>query len=311
MIEPIRWNGEKISVPGLYVGIGMDEYHGDLCVGPSVSASGLWTMVSKSAAHYYDTSYLNPDRDEREDTEGMILGRACHHAYLGEQHFLKHFVLRPEELNGKPWHGLRTDCKEWLAAVKDSRLTVLKGEQIVKMRRIAANLAKNPLVMAGALNGLVEHSLVYQDEETGVWVKVRPDVIPLDGPIYNDLKIVADITDQGIQRSIKSFGYGLQGGMVGMASKAVLDMPMEHFSLILGESQRPHCITVKTLYPDDLALGEKQARAGLRLFKRCLERGEWPGPGGEQTDAKYIGLSSFGRTDMEYRLSQIEAELAV
>lgn len=311
MLQPIQWDGRKISQPGLYVGINMDAYHSDLCVGPSVSASVLWTIVDKSAAHAYDTSYLNSNREERADTEAVILGRAAHHAFLGEQDFLKHFVVRPEELNGKPWHGNRTDCKEWLAAMADSRLTVLKGEQIVKMRAIAANLARDPLVRMGALNGLVEHSLVYQDEETGLWVKSRPDVIPIDNAVFNDLKIVADITDSGIQKSIKSFGYGLQGAVVGMASKAVLDMPMEDFSLVLGESQRPHCVRVKTLYPDDLALGEKQARAGLRLFARCLERDRWPGPGGEQTDATYIGLSPYGRTDMEYKLSLVEAELSV
>jgi hypothetical protein len=317
MTEIIRWDGHKISKPGLYAGVPMESYHNDLCIGPSVSASGLWTIFDKSEAHYYDRSYLNPFReDDEEETAAITLGRASHHAFLGEQDFLKYFVIRPEELNGKPWNGNRLDCKDWLANVDSQGLTVLKGEQVVRMRGAAAALGRNPLVKKGALNGLVEHSLVWQDEETGVWIKSRPDVIPLDlgashlPLIMSDLKMVSDVSDDGIVRGIKSFGYGVQGAVVGMGCRAVLGREMSKFTLALVESKRPHCVRFKTLKPSDIALGEQQVRAALRAFKRGIDTDEWPGPGGVQSDAEWVELDSWARGRVEAKLAQMAAREA-
>ena len=49
----------KVSVPGVYA-LSMAEYHGDLCVGPSISSSGLRTIWSRSPAHYFHASPYNP-----------------------------------------------------------------------------------------------------------------------------------------------------------------------------------------------------------------------------------------------------------
>ena len=306
--DVIRWDGEKIAKPGLYSGIPMDAYHGDLCVGPSISSGGLRTIFNQSPAHYYDESYLNPDREEREDNAALILGRATHHLLLGESDFAKHFVIRPDELNGKAWNSNRTDCKEWLAAVAAEHLTVLKGEQVTAIRGMSKSLSANPMINHGILNGLIEHSLVWQDEETGIWLKSRPDAIPTDSADFSDLKTAYDVSDDGITRAIGGNGYHMQAGLIGMASRAVLKMAMQTFTLVFVEKARPHCVRVVTLKPADLALGERQIRAALRIFKRCVETGSWPGPGGHQKDAVYVELREWDRKAAEYRLTQYEAE---
>ena len=61
-------------------------------------------------------------------------------------------------------------------------------------RSEVASLAEEPLIKAGILNGLVEHTMVYQDKETGVWIKVRPDCVPTDGADISDLKTIADMS---------------------------------------------------------------------------------------------------------------------
>ena len=309
--DVIKWDGEKIAKPGLYSGIPMEAYHGDLCVGPSVSSGGLRTIFNHSPAHYFDASYLNPDAEEREDNAALILGRATHHLLLGEADFSKHFVIRPEELNGKAWNSNRTDCRDWLNAVADERLTVLKGEQVTAIRGMSASLAKNSLVQAGILNGLIEHSFVLRDEETGAFLKSRPDAIPVDSGDVADLKTIADISDDGIQSAIGNMDYQVQGALVGMAFKAVLGVPMETFSLVFVEKTRPYCVRVKTLKPEDLALGEQQIRAALRLFDRSLKTGVWEGPSGAQSDAEFVEIKPFRKTAIQYRLSRIEAELSV
>lgn len=307
MFEVIPWNGEPISEPGLYSGIPLDDYHKQLTITTSISSGGLRKIFSKSPAHYFDTSYLNPDPAEQDDTEALILGRAAHHLLLGEAKFGHQFCIRPDDLNGKPWHGNRTDCREWVAARKAENLTVLKGEQVEKIRGMSRSLAAHPLIRAGALNGLIEHSLIWLDEETGIWLKARPDAIPTDSADYGDLKSATDVTDEGINRAIFEHGYNMQGGLIGMGSREVLGLQMENFSLIFAESKRPHCTRVKTLKPADLELGERQIRAALRQFADCLDRGVWPGPGGEQSDADYAEIPEWGRKRIEAQLALMEA----
>jgi PDDEXK-like domain of unknown function (DUF3799) len=311
VFDVIRWDGQPITEPGLYSSIPLSEYHKQSTTGVSISSGGLRTIFSESPAHYYDGSYLNPDREEQTPSEAMILGQAAHHLLLGEEKFGHSFVIRPEELNGKPWHGNRGDCKEWLEARAEERVTVLKGEHVTKIRGMSKSLAAHPLVQAGILNGIIEHSACWIDEETGIWLKSRPDCWPVDSADLVDLKTAADITDDGIARAIASGGYQMQGALVGMACRAVLGIEMESFSLVFVESARPHCVRVKTLKPADLELGERQIRASLRLFARCVERNEWPGPGGIQSDADFAELTPWARTNIEFKLSQMESEPSI
>lgn len=303
----ITWDGQPISKPGVYRGIGIEAYHEQLTAGPSISSSGLRTIFNESEAHYFVDSYLNPNREEREDSAPFILGRAAHHRLLGEEGFDRYFAIRPEELNGKAWNGNRTDCKEWLEHCREQGLTVLTPAMRDAILGMARGLMANPMVSeARILDGLVEHSIVWQDRETGVWLKVRPDVIPTDALDFADLKTAADITDDGIERAIGDHGLNMQGALVGMACREVLGREMTSFSLVFSEKAEPHVARVKTLKPADLELGEKQVRAALHLFARSLRTGRWPGPGGEQADAEYAEIKPWRRTAIEHRLAVID-----
>lgn len=304
----ITWDGQPIAAPGLFRGIGIEAYHQQLTVGPSASSSGLRTIFNESAAHYFVGSYLNPARPERKESEAFIFGRACHHWLLGEADFDRYFVVRPEELNGKAWNGNRTDCREWLDVCRDAGLTILTPAQRDAISGMARGLKENPLVKAGILDGLVEHSMCWQDRETGIWLKVRPDVIPTGDADFADLKSAADVTDDGIERAIGDHGLNMQGALVGMACREVLGREMATFSLVFSEKAEPHVARVKTLKPADLELGERQIRSSLRLFARCLDTGKWPGPGGEQSDAEYVEIKPWRRTAIEHRLAMLEAE---
>jgi hypothetical protein len=302
----IRWDGSKISEPGIYVGIDMKSYHGDLCVGPSISSSGLRKIFNNSLEEYFDSSYLNPNRDEDDDNQNFIFGRACHFLLLGEARFKDHFVVRPEKIGAQAWNGNATVCKEWLAHCEGLGLTVLKPADILAIRGMAEGLQKNALVKQGILNGLIEHSIIYRDEETGIWVKCRPDSIPTDALDCSDLKSMADVSDASIDKSIGDYLYNVQGALVGQAFRAVVGREMSSFSLVCSRKTRPFSARVKTLKPADLELGEQIIHASLRLFADALASGKWPGPGGEQTDASYAEITPWRRRDIEYRLELLK-----
>lgn len=317
--EPAVWSGLPIANFGIYSGVPLETYHQQLTTEPSVSKSGLWQIAKNdgSPAHYYLDSYLNPEREPWEESEALILGRGAHHLLLGERDFHENFAIRPTEYPAqggfKPWNGNSTWCKEWLETERRAGRTILKPDHIERIRGMSRTLAEHPMVggeHGGILNGLVEHTLVYRDPETGVWIKVRPDVVPTDDLDVADLKTATSVSDRAIDRAIGEFGYHVQGALIRMAFENVLGAVMNSFSLVFVESKPPHCVRVVTVKDEDLELGEKLARAALRLFAKCLEKGEWPGPGGRQLDGIYAGITPWARTEAEYRLLQLSNEAA-
>jgi hypothetical protein len=299
---------DKITKSGIYSGISMDAYHGDLCAGPSVSSSGLRTIFLQSPAHYWVSSYLNPARTEQKDSAALTLGRAAHHLLLGEDDFSTLFIARPAEIAGKPWQGNRTECKEWIAAQVKAGRTVLVPDQFEQIRGMARALADHPLVRAGILNGEIEKSLVWKDKETGVWLKARPDAIPNESGDYADLKTTSKVGSE-LDREVSNRRYDVQAALTGIGAREVIGKEMSSFSFVFVESEPPHSVDVLTLDKADIEAAEKDLRAALRTFAWCHKNSNWFGPSGTQLDARYVHISDWARENAEYRRDFLEREI--
>ena len=302
---PIPYTGGLIDKPGIYSGIPNEVYHGRLTKEPSVSRSGLSTILQMSPRHFWFDSYLNPNRPKDEPSTAVSLGSAAHHLILGEASFSRHFIVRPEA-----WDSWRTGAsQQWRAEVQASGLTVLTPDQMDLIRGMAESLALEPLIQMGLLNGLIEQSIVWRDEETGVWLKVRPDCIPHDGGDVADLKTVARITDDDLSRSVGDTGMNIQGAMIREALKVVLGVEVRDFVPVFVESKPPHCVQIRALAQEDLDLGHRQFRVAVRKVAHCLKTGNWPGPAGVGGQASYLGMTPWARKSAERQIEIMEADL--
>lgn len=306
---------ELVSRNGVY-DLTMDRYHGQPCDTPSISSSGL-KLMWKSGKHFYDKSQLNPanwicevvDGVERKvfkhagDRPHFSLGRATHHLiFLGRKGFDREFVVRPEK-----WEDWRSNAaKAWRAEMIKARLTIITQDELDAIAGMARSLAAHPLVKAGILDGAVERSLIFRSPETGLWYKSRPDNITESDGDFSDLKTCVDVSAEALQKAIKSFGYHMQGGLVGMAAETVLNVEMKSFTLVFVEKTAPFCVETVTIDPEDILRGRFQVQAMMRRFASCLANDNWPGPGGEQSDAKIIGLRDFDRKSIDAQLELLK-----
>lgn len=240
---------------------------------------------------------------------------------MGEADFEKHFIVHPDtypegcdypEEGGKekPWNNAAKWCKAWNAEMKAEGLSVLRPRHIEAIEGMAGGLYSNLLVRQGILNGHIETTLVAKDPKTGLWLKVRPDALPTDSGMVADLKTIADISDIGIERALKDSGLFMQGALTRRVM-TLLGMEFDGFHLVFIEKKRPYVCRVVTMIDADLDLGDEAIDATLRLYARCLDRGLWLGPGGDQADAAFAQMSPFARRDIEYRIQQIEKELSI
>lgn len=309
-IEP--WSGKPIAKAGFYSGVPMAAYHsGRLCVGPSLSSTGLRLIFVKSEAHFFDQWPLNPehDPDADEENEALILGRAAHHLLLGQPHFAKTFVICPSETpdaKGKmqPWTMRFDSAKAWVAARLADGLTVLTVEQAERVKGMALRLAREPLVNAGALSGISEITMAWPDRETGTWLLSRPDVIPTDSGDFTDLKTLGyGVVDYpNLVRTIAEHAYHQQAALAAEGFEALTGERMKSFSFYFVESKRPHCARMVTLKDADLVLGMRQNRNAMRRFVAAMNSGHWPGPGGVQEEVQAIDLSDGKRLAIEGEL---------
>lgn len=297
-----RYEGGQITVPGIYSKVPMAAYHsGDICDGPSLSSSGMKSLIWESEEDFWDKCPLNPKRVgmEADEKRAFALGRAVHHICLGEPKFAKLFVIRPDEINGRAYHWANKDWQRWKDQQKAAGRTILtqkEGEQCFGM---AVSLGKQPLVQHGLLNGFIEHSIFWKDKKTGIWLKSRPDVIPQHCDDLADLKTTRSVRPEALQKTIADFAYYQQGALIREAWIQMFGRPPNSFNLVFVKSTRPYSAAIRQLEPEDLDRGADLNRIAIDKFATCLKTGIWPGPAGFQRDAASLALSQRVRDYIE------------
>lgn len=321
-LKVIEWNGKPISEPGIFSGVDMATYHGpNLCVGPSISSSGLRKIFTDSPMEYWIHSVYNSNRIQGEDSRALVIGKAAHHLALGEKDFRRFYIVRPEEYpddNGalKKWTRAAGYCKRWEAEATKMGLDVLTPADLEMIKGLAgiqpwqngledSGLLNNAMVRAGALHGLVEHTIIAQDSETGVWLKARPDVIPTASRMAVDLKTTQDISDRKMQQTLDDLRYDCQAALISTCLEQAAGFRLESFALLFVAKPEPHEVATRELKPYDLDESAKDNQAAIRTFALCMERGKWPGKHGGESDARYLERSDRSRERAIERREQL------
>ncbi|KZL10670.1 PD-(D/E)XK nuclease-like domain-containing protein [Pseudovibrio sp. Ad26] len=290
-MDEIHWDTFKICEPGLYAGLPIEAYHSDICIGPSVSSSGLRTMLKLSPAEYWSESSLNPQREVSEDKQSYRVGQCAHTLFLGEGKFKDQFAVQPETYDDaktgeeKPWNGNAHVCKGWIAEQEKAGRRILKPMDWYNVQGMAgvhpwqdccpnSGIKNNDEVRLGALDGAIERSMFWQDPSTGIWLKSRPDLLPFGWNQASDLKTTKDI--RRTDTAIAEFGYDIQGALVDLGLQTLFGTSLEAFDFVFVQTKRPWPVRVVSLTPDQLSRGHQQLRKGLEVFASCLRSGQWP-----------------------------------
>lgn len=323
--QQIKWDGQQVTVPGIYSNMSLEDYHhpficggdtplpdghkieGITTYGPSISSSGLRTIFNKSPAHFFAEWGGNPKRIQRDDAEHFRVGRAVHHLMLGEKNFSKLFAVQPTEYEAdqgqlKPWNNNALKCKAWNRARAAEGRAVLTKADVISIKNMVISLENNAIVQAGALNGLIERSIFWKDAKTGIWLKSRPDSIPGDSGDFVDLKTTHSVMWRDMARTVAELGYNQQGALVCEGARNVLNINHPTFTLIFVEKKQPYCNQVVTVKENDLKLGNEQNGVALSIFAQCLKTNHWPGPGGDRQDAMHIEIGEHDRKRIEDKL---------
>ena len=286
-------DGVCVPGPGLYA-CSMAHYHSQaICPGPSISSSGLRTIWNKSPLDFWDTWERNPDRRAPEPNDAFDFGRAAHALMLGDEVFHERYVIRPAE-----WGSWRTkDSQEWRDAMRAKGMTVITPEDIGHIGAMSEALQAKPGV-SEMFSGHTEVSLIW--EVDGIWLKARPDILPIHHALVGDLKTCSDAGLGPVTRDISRYGYAMQLALGADACMAVLGAPVDMGALVFVEKSPPYHVTMVELDDDALHWGRKANALALAKFRKCLEANDWPG--------KVEGIAKY--TTPQHMIDRITQEAA-
>jgi exodeoxyribonuclease VIII len=182
--------------PGIYE-MELDEY---LSVRTHVSSSGL-KQILRSPAHFL--RYLNR---KEESLPHLDLGAAVHCAILEPERFQREYVSLPVS---------RVDIfheADLQLILGEKQVRFLTETQMQAVEGIVEQLERKPDILRMLQRGQAEKSLFWQDEETGIRCKIRPDMLVLP-EFMLELKTTFDPSIPVFQRTCQMQLYHLAAAM--------------------------------------------------------------------------------------------------
>ncbi|HCL5347029.1 TPA: exodeoxyribonuclease VIII [Salmonella enterica subsp. salamae serovar [1],40:z35:e,n,x,z15] len=253
--------------PGIYYDIPNGAYH----AGPGVSKSQLDDIADTPAIYLWrKNAPVDPEKTKSLDT-----GTAFHCRVLEPEEFSKRFIIAPE-FNRRTSAG-KEEEKTFLEECARTGRTVLTAEEGRKIELMYQSVMALPLgqwLVESA--GYAESSVYWEDPETGILCRCRPDKIIPEFHWIMDVKTTADI--QRFRTAYYDYRYHVQDAFYSDGYRAQFgEIPTFVF---LVASTTAECgrypVEIFMMGEDAKLAGQREYRRNLQTLAECLNNDEWP-----------------------------------
>ncbi|EDV9138686.1 exodeoxyribonuclease VIII [Salmonella enterica subsp. enterica] len=253
--------------PGIYYDIPNEAYH----AGPGVSKSQLDDIADTPAIYLWRK---NAPVDT-EKTKSLDTGTAFHCRVLEPEEFSKRFIIAPE-FNRRTSAG-KEEEKTFLEECARTGRTVLTAEEGRKIELMYQSVMALPLgqwLVESA--GYAESSVYWEDPETGILCRCRPDKIIPEFHWIMDVKTTADT--QRFRTAYYDYRYHVQDAFYSDGYRAQFgEIPTFVF---LVASTTAECgrypVEIFMMGEDAKLAGQREYRRNLQTLAECLNNDEWP-----------------------------------
>ncbi|EBX3314587.1 TPA: RecE family exodeoxyribonuclease [Salmonella enterica] len=253
--------------PSIYYDIPNEAYH----PGPGVSKSQLDDIADTPAIYLWRK---NAPVDT-EKTKSLDTGTAFHCRVLEPEEFSKRFIIA-QEFNRRTSAG-KEEEKTFLEECARTGRTVLTAEEGRKIELMYQSVMALPLgqwLVESA--GYAESSVYWEDPETGILCRCRPDKIIPEFHWIMDVKTTADI--QRFRTAYYDYRYHVQDAFYSDGYRAQFgEIPTFVF---LVASTTAECgrypVEIFMMGEDAKLAGQREYRRNLQTLAECLNNDEWP-----------------------------------
>lgn len=267
---------------GIYTDLSNEDYHADK---NSLSRTSIKDFHRNPK--YYWSMHLNDARPSREPTRDMILGSAFHSLVLEPNKFEYEYSLALEKVLLKDvgrelYDEYKLQCEE----LERTNRIILTNDEYMNLLAMKISLNKSMKVIELLYGEEIEKSFFWEDKDSGLIVKARPDV--LHDNMIVDLKTIRDASVHAYQRDMVDGWYHVQGAMVRDAVRTLENREINTVINICVEKKYPYCIGVYII--DEFALdhAEQLYKSVLLNMKSCIIDNEF-----EDFKPQIVGLPKW------------------
>jgi hypothetical protein len=286
-----------IPMAGVYDNIPMEAYHGrvEICPGPSVSSSGLRTIENECPYKYWYNSPLNPERPEEEEKAHFQLGKLLHELLAEGPKCKANWHVLPRGFSDSYVKKFEKEIAERDAAVAAGKECIAEAD-FCKAEAMAARVLTHPVAKLMFQTGTFEPTLAWQDQETGIWCRVRPDFLPKVRQFIPDLKSTVSAHPKAFAKSVDNYGYHMAAALYLEGLRVLFGERPKGFILVAVEKTEPFITELYQIDEEALAFGAVQNRRALRTLADCIEHDHWPTYG---DGVNLIGLPRYSMNELE------------
>ncbi|ENB3536316.1 TPA: exodeoxyribonuclease VIII [Escherichia coli] len=253
--------------PGIYYGISNENYH----AGPGVSKSQLDDIADTPALYLWRK---NAPVDTTK-TKTLDLGTAFHCRVLEPEEFSNRFIVAPE-FNRRTNAG-KEEEKAFLMECASTGKTVITAEEGRKIELMYQSVMALPLgqwLVESA--GHAESSIYWEDPETGILCRCRPDKIIPEFHWIMDVKTTADI--QRFKTAYYDYRYHVQDAFYSDGYEAQFGVQPTFVFLVASTTIECGRYPVEIFMMGEEAklAGQLEYHRNLRTLADCLNTNEWP-----------------------------------
>lgn len=253
---------EPTNQTQLITGMSNADYHAQ----SAISKSGL-DLIARCPA-----LFKHRRENPIEPTAAMRMGTLVHTAIL-EPHDLCNLVVAP-----KIERRSNAGKAEWAAwQLENEGKQIVEADELDTLRAITAAVHAHPGAgKALAMLASVEDSIFWQDEDTGIDCRCRPDGVLSNGLII-DVKTTKDARPDEFAKSIANYRYHVQAAFYADGYLTHHGTPPKGFMFIAVEPFEPYLVACYVASPEMIIRGRADYKRDLATYARCLKTDTWPG----------------------------------
>lgn len=256
------------KAPGIYANVPFRRYLSH----PGISRSALLTMLQKTPAHY------RWEQDHADDavSEAFLWGSAVHCCLQEPEEFAARY--RPGPVNPKTGSEFGVQTQAWADAEDEAQAAGYTLYREAWGVRDMAEAVKAHPDTRRILEGrpLIEATVIWQDEGSGLLCKARPDNLRIDLGIFLDVKTTESAHPGKFADSAAKYGYFDQVAHYEAGLRAILGRDFNAW-LIAVEKAPPHCVGCYRVGEAEVEEGRRRVAWALGRIAACEKSGEWPG----------------------------------
>jgi len=266
--------------PGVHENVSFADYR----AWQAVSQTGMKILEEESASSFREM------RDFPRDSKAFREGRLVDCYSLEPEQWPDKYTLAPTAKDGTVLAKRSKADKATWAQYEE------RGKELVKPAELELAKAMRAAFMAHSIAGPMvtdskkQVSLLWQDAETGILCKARPDMVvethrlvmewaqPLPYRCLADLKTTrpGHAHPRRFYRTLAEWGYQFQAAFY-RDGWEVLTGEKLPFLFVVGEKRPYPLVAVHGVTDRAFMVGRIQYRNALRIYQQCVLSGEWPG----------------------------------